>query len=883
MANGLKVLLWNAHSVKPKDVELHDLAEREEAQVITITETHLKPGVNFCLPGYNTVRLDRTATNGGGVAIAVKQPIKFVIQPDYRTSVIEAVGVEIATPDGPLLVIAAYCPQQCYEGSGKARQFKNDLVKLTRHRKKFIVACDLNAKHEAWGNHRRNKNGNLLFDESQLGYFVVNAPKDPTFLSPAGIPACLDFFLTNMEVPLPTTINELSSDHLPVLLRVGGDAERGQRRTRKDYHRVNWVVFQRKVDSRVDAEVQLDTVEDIDLAVENLQAAIVAAESECVPRVQIVSSQLQFDPELRSIMRARNVFRRQFQRTGDLSKKSQANYLTKIIALRVQEMRNDRFERDVRRMDPFSRPFWKVAKILKSKPQQIPPLKCDENLLVSPLEKANAIASSFSKNHLIGSHLVSPMEQAVSDTLLTLNNTPCYVPDNKKISVEEVSAAIKGAKNMKAPGFDTIFNLVLKNLSVSALSHIANIFNRCLDLNYFPNCWKLAKVVPILKPGKDPTSPKSYRPISLLSALSKLFEKVILNRVLDHVNNNNILLQEQFGFRKGHSTSHQLYRVTNIINKNKSVAKSTVMGLLDVEKAFDNVWHDGLVYKLYRYNFPNYLIKIIQHYLKDRQFRVALSGELSDSLQIPAGVPQGSLLGPILYSIYTSDVPQLPDGCYLSLFADDTAIMVKGRNTRTTVKKLQECLNSFQQYASLWKIKLNAAKTQVIVFPYNRSPKLLPPDDCKIVMDGVSIDWSTDVLYLGLTIDQKLLFRSHVEKTKTKCNKIVKALYPLINRRSKLCLKNKIAIFKQIISPVIDYAMPVWQSTAMSHRKTLQIVQNKALKMILNVPYHTKNTEVHDIAGVQMLDQKIIANFDKFKTKCQQSEYAMINTLFQQN
>lgn len=201
-----------------------------------------------------------------------------------------------------------------------------------------------------------------------------------------------------------------------------------------------------------------------------------------------------------------------------------------------------------------------------------------------------------------------------------MNNTPCYVPENKKVSVEEVQAALKCSKNMKAPGFDSIFNLVLKNLSLSTLTHIVNIFNKCLDLNYFPSCWKMAKIVPILKPGKDPTSPKSYRPISLLSALSKLFERVILNRVQDHVSTNNILPPEQFGFRKGHSTAHQLFRVVNIIKKNKSVAKSTVMGLLDVEKAFDNVWHDGLVYKLYRYNFPNYLIKIIQHYLKNREF-----------------------------------------------------------------------------------------------------------------------------------------------------------------------------------------------------------------------------------------------------------------------
>lgn len=116
----------------------------------------------------------------------------FSVQPHHKTPTIEVVSVEVSTSSGPFLVITAYYHQQCYEGRGNARQFKNDLVKLNRHRNKFIVSYDLPANHEAWGNHCRNKNGKLLFEESKVGYFVVNAPKDPTFLSPAGSPAWLD-------------------------------------------------------------------------------------------------------------------------------------------------------------------------------------------------------------------------------------------------------------------------------------------------------------------------------------------------------------------------------------------------------------------------------------------------------------------------------------------------------------------------------------------------------------------------------------------------------------------------------------------------------------------------------------------------------------------
>lgn len=244
-----------------------------------------------------------------------------------------------------------------------------------------------------------------------------------------------------------------------------------------------------------------------------------------------------------------------------------------------------------------------------------------------------------------------------------------------------------------------------------------------------------------------------------------LFERVIFDRLFESVNSNDVLPPEQFGFRPGHSTVHQLKRVVNTIKRNKSVSKSTAMALLDVEKAFDNVWHGGLIYKLNRFNTPLYLTKIISNYLQNRTFKVSLGGSLSGSYIIPAGVPQGSLLGPILYSIFISDLPPLPDGSVLSLFADDT---VKGRTPRELTNKLQRSLDVLVKYMSDWKIKINTAKTQAIMFLYRQSDRLKPPVNCKVSMENNAIDWSPEVTLLGVVLDAKLLFRSHTDKTKNK-------------------------------------------------------------------------------------------------------------------
>ena len=431
---------------------------------------------------------------------------------------------------------------------------------------------------------------------------------------------------------------------------------------------------------------------------------------------------------------------------------------------------------------------------------------------------------------------------------------------------------------MKAPGFDGVFNLVLKNLGPTALSVVEKVFNRCLELAYFPTKWKLAKVIPILKPGKDPTCPKSYRPISLLSALSKVFERCIYSRILCHAEVNNIFLDEQFGFRRGHSTTYQLQRVTKLINRNKELSKTTAMACLDIEKAFDNVWHDGLIYKLQRYNYPVYLVKIVQNYLTLRKSQVCVLGGLSDPYDVGAGVPQGSILGPVLYNLFTSDIPELPNGGILSLFADDTAIMYEGRQINQIVKKLQTGLNVFVNYLTSWKICVNAAKTQTIVFPHRNSQRLVPTT--KIRLNNVDIPWSSNVRYLGLTYDHKLLYRPHIEQTVTKSLVLMKKLYPLINRKSKLSVVNKLTVYKQVILPMLLYASSIWRTCARTHLQKIQRIQNKFLKMILNVPFGTRTSEVHQIAGIDMTENIISAHAENTKNNALNSSAVLIRELY---
>lgn len=177
-------------------------------------------------------------------------------------------------------------------------------------------------------------------------------------------------------------------------------------------------------------------------------------------------------------------------------------------------------------------------------------------------------------------------------------------------------------KSFKAPGLDKIQNILLKKLPHKAIVQITKILNGCIKISYFPSTFKIAKVVPIPKRGKDLKLPSSYRPISLLSCLGKLLEKVIHIRLNKFAITNDIIAKEQFGFRPQHSTTHQIKRVINHVQSNKIKRKSTGLILLDIEKAFDSVWHNGLIYKLHLYGVPTHLLKLIKSFVTDRLFLV---------------------------------------------------------------------------------------------------------------------------------------------------------------------------------------------------------------------------------------------------------------------
>ena len=245
-------------------------------------------------------------------------------------------------------------------------------------------------------------------------------------------------------------------------------------------------------------------------------------------------------------------------------------------------------------------------------------------------------------------------------------------PDFKPISLSELKLAIKKSNERSTPGLDRISNSMLKNLPHNTLEDILSLFNLSLLESNFPRSWKKACISMIPKKDGMSSDPSNYRPISVTSCLGKILERIMTNRLNLFLEKNSLLVKEQSGFRRHRRTADNLMFLIQKISESFILGKSVCCLFFDISKAFDRVWHDGLIYKLYSLGVPIYLIKWIISFLSLRQFCVVVNGCFSDMFIIRAGVPQGSVISPLLFSVYINDIPKR-DRSFMSyslLFAD---------------------------------------------------------------------------------------------------------------------------------------------------------------------------------------------------------------------
>ena len=821
----IKCLTANVDSLPNKLEELRNLIIEKPVDIIALSEVNLKgkDSDDFVLEGYSCM----TDHTGRGVSLFIKEGFDIVRLSDLEQHFKPSIITKIKPQGGGKMFIFCVVYRSPSASNDENEKLNFLLQELYRNNSNnVIVTGDFNYPEVNWLQDicpTKETHCAYKFHEILQENYVQQLIKEPTHHRGDQKPNVLDLILVNQdnlvkEVELSSPIGK--SHHSTIHFEITGMRANFQKQY-TDKRQVSKGDYEgmRKFVNDYDWSNILDKEKSVDDCWTEIKGVIKSAIDKFIPLKKVSSyCKPRKDPIPESLLEKVRLKRRLYKYYKKYPTKqnwnsyarvrNQVNWLTKKnekqkeINLAKQAKNN---------LKPF---FTYVSRKTKVKEGVANLEKPDGNLTETDSEKAEVLNNFFTSVFTIETDTNIP----------TFSNNKDVSIDSVSVSTEQFKKALLSLNISKSPGPDEIHPRVLRELANELCYPLKYLFDKTIVAGKIPKEWKIAEVRPIFKKG-DKNTPGNYRPVSLTPIICKLFEGFIRDKLSDHLLSNDLLYKDQYGFTKGRSTVTQLLTTVHDWMGEIDQGNPVDAVYLDLRKAFDTVPHLRLINKLKGYGINGGILSWITDFLSDRTQFVTVNSSSSPKVPVTSGVPQGSVLGPILFIYYINDMPDFID-CPMKIFADDT----KAYSCVPTPEmrdKLQRCINSLNDWTETWLLQFNTSKCKVLHIGKNN-----PNYDYYMKSEnGINkLEATFAEKDLGVIIDPNLSFDAHITATVKKANRLAGLLMRNIAYKHKDII---IPLYKALIRSILEYGNPVWNPYLRKHVNLIEGVQRRITRCVI--------------------------------------------------
>ena len=829
----MRVVIMNCQSCCNKKAEISNLLDSTQPDVVIGTESWLHKDIyssEIFPDNYEVFRNDRQGKHGhqqgGGVFILVLREYLAREVPNSRQEDCELIWVEIQAKGSKNIIIGSFYRPQ-HTDTSYLNKLHTSLLQISQKNAHVWLGGDFNLPSINWEQATYTKGGRYKQESERMVEISCDLGLEQVVTVSTRITELgentLDLLFTNNS-SLVNRIDRMPplSDHDVVFAEISTFPTRAEEDRRKIplYNKTNWEKMRSEAE-KLNAAHQDD--QDINNMWNRLESGLQDLMKKNIPtrtrnnrrRLPWVNTNIRrlLRKQERQHKRARQTKSPEDQRKF-LATKAQvqkelrvahSNYLQEILV----DGSNNQYDNDNKQR--VGKRFFSYVKSLKKDSMGVAPL-LDEGYLVS---------DGRGKADILNRQFKSVFTTEDTSSVPTLDNTK--YPDIPPLHITEdgVRKLLEGLNPHKAQGPDQLPPRVLKELASKISKPLTDIYRKSVETGCLPGNWRKANISPIFKKGKK-CDASNYRPVSLTSVCSKLLEHIIVKHLLKHLNKLKILTPSQHGFRAKMSCETQLVGFIQELAQNMVGGGQTDIVLMDFAKAFDKVAHTRLLNKIHHYGIRGNLHKWIQEFLTTREQRVILENDHSDWTKVDSGVPQGTVLGPLLFLCYINDLPEHVNS-QVRLFADD-AVIYRKISTDDDSKKLQADLDKLVRWESKWQMSFHPAKCKVMHITRQRNPRIR-----QYTLRGCNLETEETATYLGVDINNQLDWAPHINRITGKATRSLNFVRRNIRIPSE---KVRTKAYQALVRPTLDYCCTVWDPYDKNDIEQLERVQRSAVRYV---------------------------------------------------